>query len=127
MILSTINLRGLGGSPKFSALRRLFLLLHPDLVLVQETMSEGHKACQLFLKLFPGWEVYAIDASGRSGGLLYIWNPLTCDLVPFIMPSSIVLVGHLKGIDEEVKILNLYGPYRDRMSFWDRLVGCGIL
>ena len=127
MIISTINLRGLGKSPKFPALRCLFSTIHPDLVLVQETMAKASKACNYFLRLFPGWEVCVVDAVGRSGGLLCIWNPDVCDLSPFSLRSGILLVGRLKGCSEIIKIINIYGPFRDREGFWDQLADSGLL
>ena len=47
-----------------------------DLVLVQEMMCLGVKACEDFLKIFLGWEVCAIYANGHLRGLLTIWNLL---------------------------------------------------
>jgi len=90
-------------------------------------MVEAQKACLYFLRLFPSWEVCALDATGRSGGLLCIWNPDVCDLAPLSLFSGILLVGRLKGFSEVVKILNIYGPYRDRAGFWEQLVDCGLL
>jgi len=72
MIFTSLNLRGLGGSSKITTLRRIFALIHLDVVFIQETMSEAWKACQFFLNIFLGWEVSAIDATGRSIGLLCI-------------------------------------------------------
>ena len=117
MIITTINLRGLGKSLKFSALKRLFSTVHPDLVLVQETMDVANMACQLFLHLFPGWEVCVVDADGLSRGLLCIWNPDVSDLSPFSLRSGILLVGRLTSCSEIVKIINIYGPFRDREEF----------
>lgn len=81
-------------------------------------MSKAWKAYQFFLKLFPGWEVSAIDATGRSGRFLFIWNPAMCDFKSYSSFASLLLVGHIKGFEEEITLLNIYGPYKDRESFW---------
>jgi len=117
MIITSYNIRGLGGSLKKIYLRRIFEVIHPDIMLIQQTMSEAWKSCQFFLKLFPGWEVCATDARGRSGGILCIWNPTCCDFTSFSSTYGIMLVGQIKGFEEEVKILNVYGPYKVREAF----------
>jgi len=123
----TFNIRGLGGGPKRNSLCSLFCLLKPDILFIQETMTTAWKACRYFLTLFPGWEVSAIDASGRLRGLLCLWNPSFCDFRSFTTTAGLLLIGRVKGMEEELKLLNVYGPYRDRISFWNRLAGCGLL
>jgi len=90
-------------------------------------MSPAWKACNIFLKLFLGWEVSATDTQGKSGGLLCIWNPSLCDFKSYISAVGLLLTGCIKGIKEDLKILNVYGPYNDREPFWNRLAGSGLL
>jgi len=90
-------------------------------------MATAEKACSYFLHLFPGWEVAAIDAIGMSGGVLCIWNPMVCVLKAFSTLAGILLTGRLRGCNTNFKLLNVYGPYREREVFWDRLAGSGIL
>ena len=75
MRILSLNVRGLGGSAKQKSLRNLFLTLSPDVVLFQETMTSTYPALFAFSKLCPGWEFYALDSSGISGGILSGWNP----------------------------------------------------
>ena len=35
--------------------------------------------------------------------------------------------GHFKGFDGVLKLLNVYGPYKDRQSFWDHIYKLGLL
>ena len=72
--------------------------------------------------MFPGWEVSALDSNGHSGGLLCIWNPDSCNFAPFLSVSGILLIGKVKGLDDTIKIYNLYGPYRDREAYWQQLM-----
>ena len=76
MIMLSFNIRGIGVASKSRALRRLFENIKLDLILVQEMMCLGVKACEDFLKIFHSWEVCAMDVDGFSRGLLAIWNPL---------------------------------------------------
>jgi len=97
------------------------------MVFIQETMAPAQKSCQYFLKLFPRWEVSAIDVVGLSGELLCAWNPSICDFLSYIMVAWILLIGHIKVIELELKLLNVYGPYSDWLPFWDRLDKSGLL
>ena len=127
MIITTYNIRGLGGNPKFLALKRLFNSMCPDILCVQETMASADRACAYFQRMFPGWKVVAIGAVGLSGGVLCAWNPRVCDLKAFSSSAGILLKGVFRGCNTAVKIFNVYGPFRDREAFWDRLANCGIL
>jgi hypothetical protein len=51
MIVISLNVRGVGGAPKFLALKRLFDLVKPDIVMIQETMVDGNKAREVFSKI----------------------------------------------------------------------------
>jgi len=119
MIITTHNVRGLGGNPKFLSLKRLFTSLSPDILCIQETMAPADKACEYFQRMFPGWKVVAIGAEGLSGGVLCMWNPRNCDLEAFSTSAGILLRGFLRGCNSRIKIFNVYGPYRDREIFWD--------
>lgn len=112
---------------KRNSIGRIMEVVRPEILLIQETMTSAIRACQYSLKKFPGWEVSATDSSGLSGGLLCIWNPASCDFVPYSTAAGILLVGHIQGYIEPIKIWNLYGPYCDRRLFWDRIIHCGIL
>jgi len=127
MIITTFNMRGLGGNLKFLSLKRLFDRIRPDIICIQETMASADKACAYFQRLFPGWDVVAIDANGMSGGVLCGWNPKFCDFKAFSTSAGILVQGFMRGCDTLVKFFNIYGPFRDREVFWRKLADCGIL
>jgi len=127
MIITSHNIRGLGGNPKFLALKRLFYSLSPDILCIQETMTSADRACDYFQRMFPGWKVVAIGAVGLSGGVLCAWNPRVCDLEAFSSSAGILLKGVFRGCNTVVKIFNIYGPFIDREAFWCRLEYSGIL
>ena len=133
MILTSFNVRGLVGGPKFLVLKHVFSSITPDNGFTQDTMSVSSKACHCFLKLFLGSILIlflfrsTMDSQGNSGGLLCIWDPVKCDFVSYASSAGLILVGHMKGIAERIVFLNSYGPYRERERFWKGIVGNGLL
>ena len=41
--------------------------------------------------------------------------------------AGIVLKASFKGMDEAFTVINCYGPYAHRTSYWNRLVSGGLL
>ena len=68
MRILTLNVCGLGSLAKQKNLRHLFVLLSPDVVLFQETMTSSYPALFSFSKLCPGWEYCALNSNGLSRG-----------------------------------------------------------
>ena len=57
-------------------------------------------------------------------------RPGTPDLLVLnliVLLGGILLEGHFKGFDGVIKLLNVYGPYKDRQSFWDNIYKLGLL
>jgi exonuclease III len=75
MRILSLNIRGVGGTPKLSSLRRLVQIVLPDIILVQETMVDAVRARNVLSKLFPCWKCCLEDALGQYGGLYAAWNP----------------------------------------------------
>jgi hypothetical protein len=65
----SFNCRGLVGSLKKPALKRVIFSEHPDVLLLQETLGEGEEVKSRLELLLPGWKFETLDALGRSGGL----------------------------------------------------------
>ena len=118
----SMNIRGFGGITKQKSLGRLFSVLNHDMILIQETMCCFFRSLHLFSKLKPGWEFCASDASGLSGGLLAGWNPHLVQCKAFTSLASIILKATFKGLFETFTIINCYGPYTQRTTFWNNLV-----
>ena len=114
MIIKTINVRGLGGLPKRRALREYIHTHSVQVLFLQETMVSASVACENFLMICSDWVVTATDSNGLSGGLLSAWDPRFARFKSFCTPGGILLEGHFKGFDGELKLLNVYGPYNDR-------------
>ena len=56
MICISFNIKGLGASPKFRALKIFLLNNKEGIYLFQETMYAGTKAYDYFLKILKYWE-----------------------------------------------------------------------
>ena len=127
MCFLTLNVRGLGGLAKQKSLHLLIATLSPDVVLLQETMTSIYPALFAFSKLCPGWELCAIEAKGLSGGILSSWNPKLLNCKSFHTLAAILLKASIRGSPLELSILNCYGPYIHRDSFWNTAASSGLL
>ena len=74
----------------------------------------------------PGWEFCAIDALGLSGGILSAWNPHLIHCKAYHSFVGILLTASFKGLDSVFSIVNCYGPYANKTSYWDSAVAGGI-
>ena len=97
------------------------------MILLQETMCCHAHALYLFSKLKPGWEFYASDASGLSCGILASWDPHLVRCKDFTSLVGIVLKAIFKGLPETFTVINCYGPYVQRTTYWNNLVSGGLL
>ena len=70
MNLLSFNCRGLASQPKKLAFRNLISQYNLDILMLQETLGKGEEIIELLSKLMPGWLFQALDADGRSGGLV---------------------------------------------------------
>jgi hypothetical protein len=117
MIVLFLNVKGVGGDPKNLALKRLFDMIKPDLVMIQETMVLGVKAREVFSIFFPTWNFCVVDSKGFSRGLLSAWNPKKAMLNVFLNLAGILLEGFVKQINLNLNLLNCYASYAKRQRF----------
>ena len=89
-------------------------------------MCNHVSALRLFAFMKPGWEFCAIDALGLSGGILSSWNPRLIRCKAYHSFVGILLTASFKGLDSVFSIVNCYGPYDNRTSYWDSAVASGI-
>ena len=55
------------------------------------------------------------------------WNPLLVHCKAFSSFAGIILQASIKGIAEILSIFNCYGPYSQRIVFWDNMLVGGLL
>jgi hypothetical protein len=75
MILLSLNIRGIGGSLKAVAFRRVLDRVRPDIIFLQETLVDDFKARNFVQAFRPSWVSSAVSSFGTSGGLLVSWDP----------------------------------------------------
>ena len=87
----------------------------------------GHfTALHLFDFMKAGWEFCAIDASGLSRGILSAWNPRLVRCKAYHSFVGILLTACFRGLDSVFSIVNCYGPYANKIAYWDFVVVGGI-
>jgi hypothetical protein len=59
--------------------------------------------------------------------LLIAWNSSFAISNTNFLDSGVMLEGEAKDLGKVFKILNLYGPYVDRRTYWDSLIDQGVL
>ena len=75
-----------------------------------------------------GWQFETLDVRGHSGGLAIGWNTRVVKVLN-IWGMDSVLGMTFKGLDqgEPVDVFNVYGPYLNRIPFWDNLFNNSVL
>ena len=115
MLILSLNVRGLGKDERAGDLSKLIYDTSPAIILLQETMSPASIAIETIANLLPGWELYAINALGLTGGLL------SCSRIVHISPFKtawgVLMEGKLGFLNIDVRILNMYAPYNKRDCF----------
>lgn len=117
-----MNIQGLGVAPKYLALKELFLSTRPYIILLQETMHSTEQVIKYFRKMLPYWHMATIDVASLSGGLVALWDPRWVYMKAFLCFACILLAGNIKGFQRRIHILNIYALYRDRDTFWRKIV-----
>jgi len=127
MNIFSMNIRGLGVSPKYNALKCLFFCSSYRLILIQETMLNCHDTISYFRRMFPSWYIASTKASGLSGGLDVIWDPRWVSAKTYRCLGGILISAYFRGYSDRIHILIVYSPYKDKASFWDPFIASGIL
>eukprot|EP00253_Pinus_taeda_P022290 PITA_22290 len=122
-----MNIRGLGAGPKFIALKHFFRTARPKIIFVQETMHSSKDSIAYFRRMFPSWFLVATGANGQSGGLAVMWDPAWVKALAFKCCAGILITVSYRGTDLKLNLLNIYGPCRNRLPFWEKLFASEIL
>jgi len=124
----SFNCRGLASTPKQLALKRLFEVELPDIILLQETLGSAESTSHALASVGARWLYITSDAMGRSGGLAFGYNPRTIRL-----DSSWGGHGFLGAnifsieLGLSLRIVNIYGPCQQREDYWRHLLSCNLL
>jgi exonuclease III len=116
----SFNCRGLAGPLKKLALKRMILTEHLDVLLLQETLGEGVEVDNRLSFLLLDWSFITLDSIGRSGGLAIRWNCRTIKVLnSWGFESGLGITVISKELEDPLNIVNIYGPYHNRGSYWD--------
>ncbi|KAM0042735.1 putative RNA-directed DNA polymerase [Helianthus debilis subsp. tardiflorus] len=125
MNVLSINIRGLGVEKKAGWIKEIKHKEKASFIAFQETNRSDipDRDIEKFWGGSP-WAKEVVNPTGRSGGLLCIWDTGMFTLNSVIKDSNfLVVIGSLKGCSEVVAIVNVYAPQRaiDKRALWVRL------
>lgn len=119
MKILSFNCRGFASLTKKLALRRLLNSTHLDVIFLQETLCPADPLIHTLSSWFPNWTFHALDASGRSGGLAIGVYNRSVEIRNIWGGKGFIgldILAH--SIDKDLRIINVYGPCSDWVTFW---------
>jgi exonuclease III len=127
MLVLSLNIRGIGGTLKAASFRRLLEKSKPDIIFLQETLTDAQRSRDFVFRFRPDWYSVAVSSISSSGGLLVAWDPNSFDLRPSLTAGGILCIGSCLATSRDIAFLNIYGPCSNRKHFWSHLADSGIL
>lgn len=119
------NIRGLGRPEKMRKIRKLLADRKIDMALFQETKKASISSVDI-KRLWPrdNFEFMAVDAEGRAGGLLCIWDPDVFQLSDCCSNRSYLLLAGTVFNSFACVVINVYAPNDTvrRGKLWETLV-----
>jgi len=119
MIILSLNIRDLGGSPTHLTLKQLFQTVSPEVLFLQETKVVGSWAQEILSRWLKDWSFVTSDSNGLVGGLLTVWSPKSYLSDVTCLPSYIntTLKDSMTGVD--YTLINTCGPFVEKNNFWE--------
>jgi len=127
MLVLSLNVRGIRGTLKVASVLCLLDHIRPDIILLQETLVNEQKARGFIHYFRPSWLTSAISLAGTSGGILVAWDPALFSLDSYLTMGGLLFSGKYLAHNREIAFLNVYGPCKDIISFWQKVNDSGIL
>ena len=94
-----------------------------DVLFLQEIMGDGLSLAGELELLLSGWVFISLDAKGKSGGLLLGWRIIHIQLLSaWAVDSGLFASLYSIEMKEVFYFMNIYGPYLDRVRFWNNLL-----
>ncbi|XP_076892880.1 uncharacterized protein LOC143544733 [Bidens hawaiensis] len=122
-----VNIRGIGDACKADWVRGLKTSNGVHFLAIQETKKiniPGYLVSRLWGKY--AFEYDSVDAEGRSGGILSVWDPSYFRKVGRIIHRRfLVTIGEIRLLGCEICFVNVYAPNdsREKRSLWTELLG----
>jgi hypothetical protein len=95
--------------------------------MIQEMMCSGDKARTSLGSWLKNWSFCMTDVEGLSGGLITGWSPEFMAQISTCFRSAIAVCLKHKNSDKTLNFVNIYGPYANRIPFWEELSSAGAL
>lgn len=122
MKILSFNCRGLASTHKKLSLKCLVTRVSLDVIVLQETLGSSESVKDMLQYLLSGWEFLVMDARGRSGGLALGWRSVSCRISnSWGCFSCLGVELYSQDLNTSFCLVNVYGPYQDRVVFWDNL------
>ncbi|XP_021979542.1 uncharacterized protein LOC110875650 [Helianthus annuus] len=123
---ASLNVKGAGGLGKASLVRSLLKENNISFLALQETQMCNLTEARI-RKFWDGstMEYIKFDASGRSGGIVSIWNPgLFKKDMEMVDRNFIMVRGELIGAGIEISVINVYAQSTgtERRRLWNSLL-----
>lgn len=117
MIVLSYNCRGLASPHKKSSVKRMISFVGPQIILLEETMGPRDLVREVLESWLLGW---SFEVVGRLGGVAISWVPaLTrCEFL-WGFRGGLGLKVFCQDLDRTFMMVNIYGPYQERLAFWD--------
>ncbi|KAJ0797670.1 putative RNA-directed DNA polymerase [Helianthus annuus] len=125
MNILSLNIRGVGSVSKGEWVRRICQENDISMVMLQESQFTALDGVEIG-KFWGNTDFYYdwVPSSGRSGGLITIWNPkLLVDTVVTKHANFLSVSGVLKESGKEMVFVNVYVPHKiiDKRRVWAEL------
>jgi len=118
----------MASASKKLALHRLFDIEPIDMILLQETLGDVDHIYRALLSLKHGWHFHCLYAMGRSRGLAIGYNPRTIKALSAWGGSGFIGMDIFSAeLGLNLWIVNIYGPCRQRESFWQHFLNLSIV
>lgn len=125
MNVLSVNIRGLGGEEKSPWIRSLRLVNEIGFIMLQETQFSSLDGMDISRFWGNGEFSYEwVGATGRSGGLLSLWDPRRFTLVSVEKHRYYLCTrGVLKETGKSITLINVYSPQKlvDKRLLWTEL------
>ncbi|XP_021989125.1 uncharacterized protein LOC110885720 [Helianthus annuus] len=112
MNVLSLNVQGAGREDKAGWIRKLVRDNKVSCLCIQETHVAGlnedtiRKFCP-----FDEMNMVTVDAQGRSGGLVVIWDPQVFEMTENIKSEHFVMLSrYIEGVEEKLNVFNIYAP-----------------
>jgi len=120
MTILSLNVWGLGSTPKIRSIKNIINSHKLKIVLLQDTMNCREKTWGYLSKICPSWHICATNATRLFGGLMTIWNPNIFNFKAYHSSVGILITSIRHRTKMCFRIIYVYFPYEHQKDFWNK-------